>query len=427
MKTIKLKKLAISMEKMMKKIVCPILFTFFAFCSGGLALAKEPLMLKTAVDDVLDQVVTQQSIVGAVVMIAHDGKLVYQRAVGYADREAKIPMQENSIFRLASMTKPLVSIAALSLIDQGKLHLDDPVTRWLPDFQPKFNANAAPPEITIRQLLTHTAGLDYVFAEKTDGPYHQLGVSDGVDRVYFDLEENLRRLAKAPLLYQPGTQWHYSLAVDVLGAIVAKANQSSLEEAVQTLVARPLRMNDTSFTVTDQARLTVPYADNLPAPVRMTDPYVLPFPSGSAIVFSPSRVFDPKAYQSGGAGMVGTAKDYMKFLEAFRTGQQTVLTPPTLNQFTQNMTGEMLADMAGEGWGFGLGVAVLKDPKPTGAPMHAGTWGWYGAYGSNFFVDPKARLSVVILTNTTLAGMVGEFPDALKKAIYESDILQNSK
>ena len=409
----------------MKKIACSILFMFF--CSGGFAQAKDALSLKTAVDEVLDQAVTKQSIVGAVVMIAHDGNLVYRRAVGYADREAKIPTQENTIFRLASMSKPLVSIAALSLIDQGKLHLDDPVTRWLPDFQPKLNENAAPPAITIRQLLTHTAGLDYGLLEKADGSYHRLGVSDGIDRVPFDLEENLRRLAQAPLLYQPGTKWHYSLAIDVLGAIVAKASQSSLEEAVQTLVARPLRMHDTSFTATDRARLAVPYADNLPAPARMTDPYVLPFPSGSAIIFSPSRVFDPAAYQSGGSGMVGTANDYLQFLEAFRTGQQTVLTPQTHKQFAQNMTGEMLVDMAGEGWGFGLGVAVLKDPKPTGVPMHAGTWGWSGVYGSSFFVDPKARLSVVILTNTALAGMAGEFPDALRKAIYQSEIFQSSK
>ena len=409
----------------MKKVACSILF--MCFYSGGFAQEKDALSLKTAVDAVLDQAITKQSIVGAVIMIAQDGNLVYQRAVGYADREAKIPTQENSIFRLASMSKPLVSIAALRLIDQGKLHLDDPVTRWLPDFQPKLNASAAPPEITIRQLLTHTAGLDYGLFEKTDGPYHQLGVSDGVDRVSFDLNENLRRLAQAPLLYQPGTKWRYSLAVDVLGAIVAKANQSSLEEAVQTLVARPLRMNDTSFTVTDRARLAVPYADNLPAPVRMTDPYVLPFPSGSAIVFSPSRVFDPTAYQSGGSGMLGTAKDYLQFLEAFRTGQQTVLTPQSHKQFSQNMTGEMLIDMAGEGWGFGLGVAVLKDPKPMGVPMRAGTWGWSGSYGTSFFVDPQARLSVVILTNTTFAGMVGEFPDALRTAIYQSAIFRSSE
>lgn len=407
---------------MMKKILSSIVFIIFVFPILVFAQENDVSTLQIAVDKVLDQAIEQQNIVGAVVLISYNGQLVYHRAVGYADREAAIPMQENSIFRLASMTKPLVSITALSLIDQGKLGLDDPVSQWLPYFQPRLDENSPPPEITVRQLLTHTAGLDYVFFEQADGPYHQQGVSDGLDQVSFDLEENLRRIANAPLLYLPGSKWHYSLAVDVLGAIIVQANESSLEEAVQTYVTQPLQMNDTSFIVTDPTRLTVPYADGDTAPVKMSDPYIMPVPMGSAVIFSPSRVFDLTAYQAGGAGMVATAQDYMRFLEAFRTGEQNILTQETYSQFTQNATDDMLIDALGEGWGFGLGVAVLTDPEQANVPMHAGTWKWSGVYGSNFFVDPQAELSVVILTNTAISGMVGEFPDAIQNAIYQSDL-----
>lgn len=415
--------LLIECEKnVMKKILCSVVFMIFSFSTLAFAQEREMLTLQTALDEVLEQAVEHQNIVGAVVLVSHKGQVVYQRAVGYADREARVAMQENNIFRLASMTKPLVSITALSLIDQGKLGLDDPVSQWLPYFQPKLDENAPPPEITVRQLLTHTAGLDYVFFEQANGPYHQLGVSDGLDQVSFDLEENLRRIAHAPLLYLPGTKWHYSLAVDVLGAIIVQANGSSLEEAVQTYVTRPLQMSDTSFVVTDPTRLAVPYADGDPTPVRMSDPHIMPVPMGSAVIYSPSRVFDHNAYQSGGAGMVSTAQDYMRFLEAFRTGEQSVLTPQTYSQFTQNATGDMLIDALGEGWSFGFGVAVLKDPELANVPMHEGTWSWSGVYGSVFFVDPQAELSIVILTNTAISGMTGEFPDEIINIIYQSDL-----
>lgn len=404
-----------------------MLSMIFFFSASVFAQEKEVVTLQTAVDEVLDQAVLHQNIVGAVVMISHKGKLIYNNAAGYADREAGIPMQENHIFRLASMTKPLVSMTALSLVSQGKLGLDDPVSQWLPYFQPKLNENSLPSQITIRQLLTHTAGLDYVFFEQKDGPYHQQGVSDGIDKVSFDLEENLRRISNAPLLYLPGTKWHYSLAIDVLGAIIEQSNKSNLEVAVQTHVLRPLQMNDTSFIVTDSTRLAVPYADSHPAPVRMSDPYFMQlssdtFSSGSTLIYSPSRVFDQNTYQSGGSGLTGTAQDYMRFLEAFRTGKQNVLTQEIYGQFTQNATADMLIDAMGEGWGFGLGVAVLTHPEEANLPMQAGTWGWSGAYGSTFFVDPQAELSVVILTNTAISGMVGKFPDAIRDAIYQSDL-----
>ncbi len=325
-------------------------------------------------------------------------------------------MAENEVFRLASMTKAIVCVTALALIDAGRLGLEDPVARWLPDFRPKL-ADGRAPVITIRHLLTHTAGLGYGFLEPLGGAYHRLGVSDGLDASGLTLAENLQRLVSAPLLFAPGTGWHYSLAIDVLGAVVERVTGASLQEAVQTIVTGPLRMTSVTFTVAPDAVLATPYGDVSPQPRRMTDPFSLKF-GPSAIVYSPSRAFDPKAYPSGGVGMVGTAEDYLRFLEALRSGGGGVLKPETVAAMTRNATGDLAIGAAGPGFGWGLGVAVLKDPAAAGLPLGAGSWNWAGVYGTNFWVDPAAGLSVVVLTNTAVAGMTGAFPTALRRAAY---------
>src|SRR5690349_2499091 len=146
---------------------------------------------RARVDAAIDQAIAQKRIVGAVVLVRRDGKLIYQRAAGFADRESKRAMQVDTVFRLASVSKPIVTAAALALVDKGKLSLDDAVTKWLPDFRPKL-ANGAMPKITVRQLLTHTAGLGYKFAEKTGTAYYQAAVSDGFDDLRISLDEEVR-------------------------------------------------------------------------------------------------------------------------------------------------------------------------------------------------------------------------------------------
>lgn len=169
---------------------------------------------RARIDGAIDRAIAEQRIVGTVVLVSHDGKLVYQRAAGFADRESKRPMQIDTVFRLASVSKPVVSAAALVLADQGKLSLDDPVTKWLPDFRPKLASGAAA-TITVRQLLTHTSGLGYKFGEKTGTAYYQAGVSDGFDELRISLDEELRRLASVPLFNEPGEAFRYSLSIDV--------------------------------------------------------------------------------------------------------------------------------------------------------------------------------------------------------------------
>ena len=369
------------------------------------------------IDAAIERAITEKRIVGAVVLVSHDGKLVYQRAVGLADREAKRPMQLDTVFRLSSVSKPIVSAAALALVDQGKLSLDDPVAKWLPDFRPKVASDATPP-ITVRQLLTHTSGLGYKFAEKPGTAYYRAGVSDGFDELRIGLDENLRRLASAPLFNRPGEAWRYSLSIDVLGAVLEKASGKALPQVVAELVTQPLDLHDTAFWAKEPARLAVPYYDAKPAPARMDDPHSVTFGEGGRMTYSPSRALDSKAYPSGGAGMVGTAPDVMRLLEAIRTGGKPILNAATAASMLRNQIGSLMGP--GPGIGFGFGGAVVVDPASAQTPQSPGTWQWGGVYGHSWFVDPERKLTVVALTNTALEGMWGKFTTDLRDAVYES-------
>jgi len=369
--------------------------------------------LKTRLDAAIDQAIKNEKIVGTELVVAQDGKIIYHRAAGFNDREAKRKLKENEIFRLASMTKLIVSATALTLVDEGKLKIDDPVTKYIPDFRPKLS-DGSMPTITVRHLLTHTSGLNYGFAENANGEYHKLQVSDGLDNAGISLEENVRRIGSATLLFVPGTKWNYSLSIDVLGLVLEKASGKNLSELVREKITAPLGMKDTAFYFKDSKRLVTPYADGATKPVRMTEPF-----SFGEVTFSPRRITNPKAFYSGGAGMAGTADDYLKFLEAIRTGGKPILKPETAKLLTENAVGEIETNDGNSGSGFSLGAGVLKDPEKAKTPQSVGTWSWGGAYGHSYFVDPQKKLTVICLTNTTFAGMTGDFPNAILKAIYD--------
>jgi CubicO group peptidase (beta-lactamase class C family) len=184
-------------------------------------------------------------------------------------------------------------------------------------------------------------------------------------------------------------------------------------------VTEPLGIRDTGFGPRDPAALAVPYADGNPEPVRMGDPQRVQFGLGAGILFSPSRVFDSRSFPPGGAGMVGTADDYLVLLETLRTGGGAVLREETVRTMTSNQIGDLVVTLRGPGWGFGFGAAVLKDPQQVGSPQSVGTWEWGGAYGHSWFVDPAQRLTVVALTNTAVEGMSGRFPIDLRNVVYQ--------
>jgi CubicO group peptidase (beta-lactamase class C family) len=373
--------------------------------------------MSAEVDRVIEQALSSDRIVGTVVLIARDGKLVYRRAAGLADREAGRPMRIDTLFRLASLTKPIVSAAAMVLVEHGRLSLDDPVTRWLPDFRPALTSGERPP-IMLGQLLTHTSGLGYGFLQESGSEYHRAGISDGLDEPGRSMEDNLARLSSVPLMFRPGERWQYSLSLDVLGAVIERVCGNTLPEAVRQLVTDPLGMKDTDFALLDADRLAAAYADGEDSPVLMNDSHLVPFADGAGIAFTPSRVFDSSSYPSGGTGMVGTAPDFLRFLETVRSGGGSMMKSETASAMMSNQVGDLPVTARGPGWGFGYGAAVLMDPDQAESPHSTGTWGWGGVYGHSWFIDPPKKLTVVALTNTAIEGMAGRYPTDLRNAVY---------
>jgi len=370
------------------------------------------------VEAVLKRAVDEARVVGAVVLVARDGQLVYRGVAGLADREAGRVMDPEALFRLASLTKPIVSVAALALIGEGKLALDAPLTDWLPEFRPRAPDGSELP-IRVQHLLTHTSGLGYGFFAWEGDAYARAGVSNGMDQPGLSFSENARRLASLPLLARPGTEFHYSLSTDVLGEVLARAADRSLPELVAERVTRPLGLTQTSFEVADVARLVVPYADGRPQPERMRDAeHVLRFAVGAS-TYAPARALTPGSYPSGGSGLIGTASEYLTFLEALRNADPRLLEPHLFAEMKRDqLRGLPAGPELGPGWGYGYGLGVLLDPARAESPMRPGSVYWQGAYGNYFWVDPSERLSVLLLTNTAIEGMNGVLPAELRRAVY---------
>jgi CubicO group peptidase (beta-lactamase class C family) len=366
------------------------------------------------VDAALNLALREKRIVGAVFLAARDGKTVIRRAVGLADREAGRPMHEDALFRWASLTKPVLVLATLRLMDRGDLALDTEVSRWLPEFRPKLGASA--PAITVRHLLTHTSGLGYAFFEPGDGPYHRAGISDGLDASRMSVEENLRRLASVPLNFAPGTAFLYSLSMDVLGAMISRVTGTPLPDLIQALVTGPLGMPTAGFHAPAGIALATPYADGSPEPVRMHDGIVVPFAEGG-VTFAPSRIHDPGAYPSGGGGMRGDAADFLRFLEALRT-QAPLASPYAYQEMFRDQIPAITSSLLGDAWGYGYGVAVLRDPVAAGVRLHHGAVRWGGAFGNSWWIDPEDGVSAVLLTNTAFEGMNGQIRTDLQEAMH---------
>jgi CubicO group peptidase (beta-lactamase class C family) len=378
-------------------------------------MAQDPALAKR-LDAVIDAALAERRIVGGQILVARNGELAYARAAGHADRESGAPMRRDTILRYASLSKPVVTAAALALVEQGVVDLDAPVTRYLPDFRPKLQ-DGSEPVITLRHLLTHTSGLTYDFMEPPESAYHATGISNGFDAPGVSLEDNLARIAAWPLKFPPGAAWNYSVSTDVMGAAIAAAAGRSLPDVVRRTVTGPLGMKDTDFGVVDPDRLATAYADAEPAPVRMGERHEIPF-AVSPLKYVPARNLAPDAFPSAGAGMSGTADDYILLLEALRQGGGAALQPQTAALMSTNAIGETPVVLMGPGYGFSLGAGVLLDAAAAGAPQGRGTWSWGGVYGGSWFVDPVNELSVVILTNTAIEGMIGAFTIAVRDAIY---------
>lgn len=346
---------------------------------------------------------------GVVTLIARDGKVVDVHATGFQDVESKTTMKPDTIFRIASMTKPITSVAVMMLVEDGKMLLTDPVSKFIPAFrgqQVMGEGGATAParrDITIRDLLAHRSGLSYGFLN--GGPvgnaYRKEGVTDGLTTTSMTLEEGINKLAAQPLLVQPGSAWNYSLSDDVLGRVVEVASGQSFDVFLRERIIKPLGMVDTDFNVPDAKwpRMATVYSPDGSGGIRpMKDPETF----GNTIMSPAAMYRNPKKYFSGGAGLTSTARDYWRFAQMLANGgvlgNARILSPKTIELMASSHTADLPAGgLFGPGAGWGLGFKVVTDVAATQTYGSVGMYGWNGIYGTAFWVDPREHLVAIMM------------------------------
>lgn len=362
-------------------------------------------------DAVLHRYVDTGKVPGVQTLVSRRGELVHRDLYGVTDVEAGTPVAEDTLYRIYSMTKPITSVALMMLYEEGAFLLENPVTRWLPelaDLTVWVDGTADAPQtrpletpLTVHHVLTHTSGLTYGFqyAHPVDELYRRedLGNFSVPD---YDLDECLARLGRQPLLFEPGTQWNYSMSTDVCGALVERISGVPLDEFLRTRIFEPLGMTDTGFSAPGSAvdRCSVLYAAT---------------PSTKLLPMAPAESMTrPPAFLSGGGGLVSTADDYLRFCHLLVGGGAVdgvrLLSPRTLRFMASNhlpggrLLNEMgqttFSEVAMEGTGFGLGFSVLVDPAANQTLGSKGLYAWGGAASTAFWIDPVEELAVVFMT-----------------------------
>ena len=364
------------------------------------------------VDDFLDNYVEQGKLPGAVLQVTHDGRTVYHRAAGFRDREADAPMEPDTIFRIASMSKAVVSAAVMMLQERGALLITQPVGDFLPEYAATTVAVAqddggyevvdAVRPITIRDLLTHSAGIGYGYGAAADQ-----WQAAGLQHWYFGhrdepIRETVRRIAQMPMDAQPGEGFVYGYNTDILGALVEVVSGRTLDRFLEAEMFALLGMKDTSFYLPPSKadRLAKVYSRTPDGTLELADDGT-PFHGQGHYVVGPRRSF------SSGAGLLSTTADYTRFLEAIRRGGGPILGRKSVELMTTNHLSAIPAGFAGRG--FGLGFGIVLDPGARGELGSAGEFMWGGAYHTSFWVDPLEKLTVVYMTQVLPAPGLDDF------------------
>lgn len=349
----------------------------------------------------MQRYVDRSDVPGVVTLIARHGRVVHVESVGYRDVEARAPMTPDTIFRIASMTKPIVSVAAMSLYEQGEFQLSDPISKWIPEFanmkviEPGIGGNYtlrnARTPITIRHLLTQTAGL-----QNGDGVMQAAYQKIAPRTVSNDtLGDFVRRLAALPLNFEPGTEWHYGpsgIATTVVGRLVEIISKQTLDQFLAERILRPLKMTDTHFYLPENklARFAALYRPDANKKIVIDEKPTIE-----------SLFFRERTYFSGTGGLVSTASDYFRFQQMMLNGGELdgarILGRKTVELMTSNHTGDLFTATR-PGLGFGLGVSVVLDVGASAQLGSPGTFGWGGAYCTITFVDPEEGLIGIMMT-----------------------------
>ncbi len=377
-------------------------------------------------DVVINDYIAQGRQAGVGVLVARNGRVVYHKAYGQDDVQAKTPLKRDAVFRIASQTKAIASIGLMILFEEGKFLLDDPVSKYIPAFKnpkvlDKYNEKdttyttvPAKREITIRQLLTHTSGLSYpsIGTKEAVAIYAKNRIPSGIGTPNGSLEDAMNRLAALPLMHQPGEKWTYGLSVDVVGRLIEVLSGQSLDQFLQTRLFKPLGMNDTFFYLpaAKQNRLTRVYTEDSTRALRR-----LPAQRG----ISEDYPKQAGTYYSGGAGLSSTLYDYAIFLQMMLNGGeyggQRILSPTTVRLITTNQIGDLNQGQNK----FGLGFSITSERSAARLPVSEGTFDWGGFFGTTYWVDPKEGI-VALLYTQKVPNSYGDLTDKFKVLVYQA-------
>jgi CubicO group peptidase (beta-lactamase class C family) len=378
------------------------------------------------IDEVFSGFVKDNKLAGSTILIARKGKIGYFKSFGFRDVAAKSTMKNDAIFRIASQSKAIISVGAMILQEEGKLLIQEPVSKYLPEFketkvaQPNegggYEVVKAKRQITVRDLLTHTSGFSYGY-----GLASQEWIKAGIQGWYFadrdePIGETIKRIAALPADAQPGTEWVYGYSTDILGAVIEKASGMPLDQFLKSRIFDPLGMNDTHFYLPKNKvdRLATVYSPKEGKPLEAA-PTAGTMDSQGAYVNGPHKSF------SGGAGLLSTANDYYLFLQMMANKGELngtrILAPNTVDLMTINHLSDNVAFRPGQG--FGLGFSIVLDKGQRGQPGSVGEYGWGGAYGSTYWVDPKEELVVVYFTQVRPSSIAND-QAMLRALIYQA-------
>ncbi|MEI8075436.1 MAG: serine hydrolase domain-containing protein [Bacteroidota bacterium] len=434
----------------MKKII-PLLFLFVCFCKTQIhAQSVKGTVLTIGspeknnfsaerlshIDKVVQQYIDSGWINGAIALVAKNGQIVYYKGIGFDDKENKQPMKKDAIFRIASQTKAITSVAIMQLVEEGKILLDDQIWKYIPSFRmpvvlDKFNPKdssyttlPAKKEITIRDLLTHTSGIGYaqIGAPQMNAIYSKAGVYGGIGLpAGMKLSTNILRLAKLPLMHSPGEKWTYGLNDDVLGYLVEVLTGLSFNEYLKKNIFEPLGMKDTYFYIPQekQSRLAKLYTEDslkhaikMPEIIQVNGDFYRDYPNTKGGTF-----------YSGGGGLASTAYDYAIFMQMLLNGGdyngKHILSKASIRLMTTNQIGNLSRSGLGADTKFGLGFELVTASSYGKSYYSMDTFSWGGMFSSSYWIDPKEKI-VAQFVLQMLPSSHGDINEKFKVQVYQA-------
>lgn len=382
------------------------------------------------IDKLLQEYADKKWLAGGSAIVVHNGSIVYYKAFGYDDIDTKKAEKKDAIFRIASQTKAITSVAVMMLYEQGKFLLDDAVSRYIPEFKDqkvldKFNEAdttwttvPAKREVTIRDLLTHTSGIGYaqIGSKEANAIYYKNGIWAGLGVGKILLGDKMRKLGSLPLFHQPGEKWTYGLNTDLLGYLVEVVSGMSLADFFRKNIFEPIGMKDTYFYLPKDkySRLATLYTEDSTTHVKKADEYVEL--NGK---FYRDYPISEGTYFSGGGGLSSTAYDYAVFMQMLLNGGEyngkRILSRNSINLMTQNQIGDLsLGDNK-----FGLGFGITTEKGAAKTPVSAGTYDWGGAFSSSYWIDPKEKIAAQLFLNQ-FPNSHAEIHNKFKVLVYQA-------